>query len=65
MKDLGYGKGYVYEPDTPDGFSGQNFFPDGTGRHRFYLPRQIGYEKTIAARLEYWEGLRAGVDDKS
>ena len=32
MKDLGYGKGYDYDHDTADGFSGQNYFPDGMAR---------------------------------
>ncbi len=32
MKDLGYGKGYAYDHDAPEGFSGQNYFPDGMER---------------------------------
>ncbi|MEL0023224.1 MAG: replication-associated recombination protein A, partial [Alphaproteobacteria bacterium] len=36
MKDLGYGAGYSYDHDDPDGFSGQNCFPDGMDRQRFY-----------------------------
>ena len=28
MKDLGYGKGYAYDHDAAEGFSGQNYFPD-------------------------------------
>jgi putative ATPase len=59
MKDLGYGKGYVYDPDTPEGFSGQNYFPDGMARESFYQPTEFGLEKEIKARLERWAGLRA------
>src|SRR4029077_20937248 len=29
MRDLGYGKGYVYDHGTEEAFSGQNYFPDG------------------------------------
>ena len=29
MKDEGYGRGYVYDHDTEQGFSGQDYFPDG------------------------------------
>jgi len=58
MKDLGYGKGYEYDHDTPEGFSGQNYFPEGMPRHRFYRPGDRGFERDIAKRLTYWEKLR-------
>jgi putative ATPase len=59
MKDLGYGKGYSYDHDTTEGFSGQNYFPDGMARHRFYNPVERGFEREILKRIEYWERLRA------
>ena len=59
MKDLGYGKGYVYDPDTADGFSGQNYFPDEMERVEFYQPVERGFERDIAKRLAYWQKLRA------
>jgi putative ATPase len=58
MKDLGYGKGYEYDHDTPEGFSGQNYFPDGMARRQFYRPGDRGFEREIAKRLNYWERLR-------
>ncbi|GHT57968.1 ATPase AAA [Bacteroidia bacterium] len=58
MKELGYGEGYVYEPETDSGFSGQNCFPDGMKRQKFYNPKEIGFEREIKKRLEYWEKLR-------
>ena len=58
MKDLGYGDGYVYDHDTEDGFSGQNCFPDGMERERFYRPVERGFERDIRKRLDYWEKLR-------
>ena len=61
MKDLGYGKGYAYDPDTPEGFSGQNYFPDGMARKQFYQPTAYGFEKEVKARLERWAALRAKV----
>ena len=42
MKQLGYGKDYQYDPDTADGFSGQDYFPDGVQRTRFYEPTNNG-----------------------
>ena len=59
MKDLGYGKGYQYDPDTPEGFSGANFFPDGMDRRTFYAPKGEGHEQKVKARLERWSEMRA------
>src|SRR5579872_2201515 len=59
MKDLGYGKGYQYDPETEEGFSGQNYFPDGVERRVFYAPKGEGAEARIKERLERWAGLRA------
>lgn len=58
MKDIGYGTGYQYDPDTKDGFSGQNYFPDGMERTQFYKPVERGFEREITKRLEYWDKLR-------
>jgi putative ATPase len=59
MKDLGYGKGYNYDHSTAEGFSGQNYFPDGMARQRFYQPVERGFEREILKRIEYWDRLRA------
>jgi putative ATPase len=59
MKDLGYGKGYAYDHDAEEGFSGQNYFPDGMARRRFYDPKGEGAEAKIKARLEHWAELRS------
>jgi putative ATPase len=58
MQELGYGKGYAYDHDAADGFSGQNYFPDGMRRHEFYRPVERGFEREIGKRLEYWAKLR-------
>lgn len=59
MKDLGYGEGYIYDPDDPDGFSGQNYFPNGMPRPKFYDPKGDGHEGKVKERLDYWAQLRA------
>jgi putative ATPase len=59
MKELGHGAGYAYDHDAPDGFSGQDYFPDKLGRQRFYRPTERGRERAIAERLAEWERLRA------
>jgi putative ATPase len=58
MKDLGYGKNYVYEPDTETGVSSQRFFPEEMKAETFYQPRGNGYEARILERLERWAELR-------
>ncbi|MEO0714073.1 MAG: replication-associated recombination protein A [Pseudomonadota bacterium] len=58
MKDEGYGAGYAYDHDAPDGFSGQNYFPDEMPRERFYDPTGEGREGPIAERLKRWAALR-------
>ena len=58
MKNMGYGAGYVYEPDTESGFSGQNCFPEKMGRRTFYTPVERGFEREIKKRLDYWNNLR-------
>ncbi|MDB5412233.1 MAG: family ATPase [Rubritepida sp.] len=58
MKELGYGKGYEYDHNTETGFSGQNYFPDGMERPRFYKPAGRGAEKAVAERLAAWAKQR-------
>lgn len=59
MKEQGYGDGYIYDHDTPHGFSGQNYFPQDIGRHSFYRPVERGFEREMKKRLEYFEKLRS------
>ena len=59
MRDLGYGAGYAYDHDLPEGFSGANYFPDGMERRQFYAPKGEGREAAIKERLERWAALRA------
>jgi putative ATPase len=58
MRDLGYGRGYVYDHATEEAFSGQNYFPDGVSRASFYRPGERGFEREIRKRLDYWNKLR-------
>jgi putative ATPase len=64
MKDLGYGAGYTYDHNSPDGFSGQNCFPDGMARESYYQPVERGFEREISKRLAYWAKLRAEHDTR-
>ncbi|MGA7712052.1 MAG: replication-associated recombination protein A [Rhizomicrobium sp.] len=59
MKNLGYGKGYEYDHEAEDRFSGANYFPDGMARLHLYQPKETGFEREIQKRLDYWAKLRA------
>jgi putative ATPase len=59
MTSEGYGRGYAYDHDQPDAFSGQDYFPEALGRRTFYDPPERGFEREIRKRLDYWAKLRA------
>ena len=59
MKDAGYGKGYTYDPDTAEGFSGDDYWPEGMQAQTYYEPVDRGFEREVRKRLDYWERLRA------
>ncbi len=59
MKEQGYGAGYAYDHDSEDGFSGQNYFPDGMARGAYYRPVDCGFERDLKKRADYFAGLRA------
>lgn len=58
MKELGYSRGYQYDHDAEDAFSGQNYFPDGMARRALYEPVERGFEREIRKQLDYWAKLR-------
>ncbi len=58
MKSEGYGRGYAYDHDQEEAFSGQNYFPDALPRQTFYDPPDRGFEREIRKRLDYWAKLR-------
>lgn len=58
MKKMGYGKGYQYDHDAADAFSGQEYFPDALKRHSFYRPVERGFERELKKRLDYFQQLR-------
>jgi putative ATPase len=58
MEDQGYGTGYDYDHNAEDGFSGQNYFPDGIERPELYQPVERGFERDLKKRVEYFTKLR-------
>lgn len=60
MKSAGYGKGYQYDHDNAEGYSGQNYFPVDMKRQQFYQPVERGFEREIQKRLAYFASKRKG-----
>ena len=58
MKTVGYGKGYAYDHDADEAFSGQDYWPEGMEGQAFYEPSDRGFEARIRERLDYWEQRR-------
>ncbi len=58
MREWGYGDGYRYDPDTPDGVADQDYLPAGLEGRRFYRPGPFGHEKIVEKRLAWWAARR-------
>jgi len=58
MKNVGYGKGYAYDHDADEGFSGQDYWPEEMDAQAFYEPTDRGFEAKVRERLAYWEQRR-------
>ncbi|MGE4158657.1 MAG: replication-associated recombination protein A [Planctomycetota bacterium] len=59
MRQMGYGRGYIYDHDAPQRFAGTDCLPEGVEKRLYYSPGEFGFEKEIAKRLEWWASLRA------
>ncbi len=58
MKDIGYGKGYAYDHEADDGFSGADYWPEEMAAQTFYRPAERGFEREVLKRLEWWDKRR-------
>ncbi len=58
MKDIGYGKGYTYDHDAEEGFSGDDYWPEEMEPQTFYEPVERGFERQVKERIAYWNKLR-------
>jgi putative ATPase len=61
MKNLDYGKGYQYDHNSTEHYTGQEFFPDNLKGRVYYHPSDFGFEKEIKKRIEYWSRLKAKI----
>jgi putative ATPase len=59
MQQQGYGRGYRYDHDQEEAFSGQSYFPEELERQQYYDPPERGFEREVRKRLAHWAELRA------
>jgi putative ATPase len=65
MKQLDYGKDYLYAHDEPDAVADMTCLPASLADRRYYRPTDRGFEKEIKRRLEGWERLKQERKDKT
>jgi putative ATPase len=58
MKDIGYGKGYAYDHDADEAFSGADYWPEDMTPQTYYDPTDRGFEARVRERLDYWNKRR-------
>ena len=58
MQELGYGRGYQYAHDDPDGVVSQSHLPENLEGRVYYRPSDRGYEQRIRELMDWWEALR-------
>jgi putative ATPase len=66
MKDVGYGRGYVYAHDTKAGIAAMDCLPDALRGRVFYRPGRRGFEQELKDRMDRiaaWHARRAAADD--
>jgi putative ATPase len=64
MRELGYGRGYRYDPDEEHGVAPQTYLPPRLEGERFYEPGTSGYEKALAERLRWFAEKRREAREK-
>jgi putative ATPase len=58
MKQESYGRGYAYDHNEPEAFSGQDYWPEQLGSQKVYTPVDRGFEREIGKRMAAWQKLR-------
>ncbi|MEA2005052.1 MAG: replication-associated recombination protein A [Acidobacteriota bacterium] len=61
MKKLEYGKDYQYAHDFEWATSDMETFPERLKGRKYYEPGNLGMEKDIKKRIEWWESLKAKI----
>ncbi len=58
MKELGYGRGYAYAHDSSLETTDMDTMPERLKGRVYYEPGEMGFERDIAKRMAWWEGMK-------
>ncbi|MDD8030686.1 MAG: replication-associated recombination protein A [Acidobacteriota bacterium] len=58
MKEIGYGQEYQYAHDHPLSTTDMETFPEKLKGRKYYQPGNLGFEKEIKKRIDWWAGLK-------
>ncbi len=64
MSDLGYGKDYKYDHEFRYHYSGQDYLPEELKGSIYYSPGDLGFEKELKRRIEFWKNLKEKITEK-
>jgi len=64
MKEIGYGKDYEYAHDSPLSTTDMETFPDNLKGRKYYEPGELGFEKEMKKRIEWWQALKDKIREK-
>jgi putative ATPase len=58
MKDVGYGRDYAYAHDFDFSTTAMETFPEKLKGRKYYSPGEMGLEKEIKKRMEWWQRIK-------
>src|SRR6266571_2116314 len=63
MEELGYGGGYKYAHAYEHAYAPQEYLPEALRGQQWYEPTELGYEKTVKERMDWWKQLKEKATD--
>jgi len=61
MKEIGYGKDYQYAHDSASSTTDMETFPERLRDRKYYEPGELGFEKEVRKRIDWWQALKAKI----
>lgn len=58
MRKIGYGEGYIYAHNTEEKTTSMETLPESLKGKKWYEPGELGFEKNIKKRIEWWNRLK-------
>jgi putative ATPase len=65
MKDVGYGRGYEYAHDHESLTTLMATLPYRLKDKKYYFPGNLGFEKEIKKRMEWWQSVKEKIEQEN